>query len=792
MAGAVGYWGRRRVLHRWRGLLAVALLTGGLFGLATAAAASARRTASAYTRFLDATNAFEAIYINYAADDSAVLAATDLRGLPGVLAVDEVRYEFAPVGPGVAFLADASGRLGTEVAEARVLEGRWFDENDASEVVVSFALAERENLSVGSTFQLFSAAEAERAETPEEQAFVDALLDAVPDARFRIVAVVAAPAQFPPLVQGVPHMQFSPAFAALPESSPNSALLMQLDPDVDPDDLVAAVDRLAAEQGKSPALGLHRDLVRDINRSLRPQVVTLAVLSIVLALAGAVVGGQAIARHVDLDAAEDVVLRAVGMTSGDLRGIAALQWAVVGVVAGVAAMATALALSPLSPSGLARIAEPAPGVRVDALAFAVGGAVAAAATLALGIGIAAMRSRRRLPARHRTLATPLVHPVVGIALRRAFDRGGSTRRVPVWSTVVGVTVSVAAVVGALVVGTTLGRQLDDPARYGLRWQLEASQFTENTLATQGPALLAEDERLTGVAVGVGGPTPISGRDLSMLAMDPVRGEVRPPLVRGTYPDAADSVAMGHRTLLQFGVTLGDDVQLDFSEVGGAELSFRVVGELLMPPQGSGGRMDEGIFLSLTGIQRAVDSDEPVLDTLFLAGAPGTDLVAVVDGLVAEIEPDEYPSIERPTTPSDLVDLGRARSMPALFAAGMALAGTAALAHTLLVSVRRRRHETAVLRALGFDNRQLYAATLLQAAALAMVAVVAGIVIGLAAGRLGWGALADSLGSPLPAAVPRLATFAAVPLSVLALSILLSLAPARSATRLRPAAALRTE
>ena len=794
--GAAAYRGRRRLVRGWRPLLIIALFTGAMFGAATASAAAARRTASAYTRFAQVSNAWEAMYINYEADETAILTPDELRALPGVEAVDEVRYEYAPVGPGTAYLADRSGRLGREIGKARLIEGRWFDPDAADEAVISFALAEREELSVGDSFPLLSPDDLEYLESegsPEERAFADAFLAAAPGSRIRIVGITATPGQFPPLANpGVPLMQFSPGFAALPEASPNGALLVQLHERADVDDFRMAVDQLAAEQGRPPLLGVHRDLARDVNRSLRPQVTALALFSLVLTLAAAVVGGQAVARRVDLDRGEDDTLRAIGLTSADLRRIAALQWAVVGIAAALIATATSLVLSPLSPSGLARVAEPAQGVRADSSALAVGAVVTAGVVFVAGMGLSALRSRRQARVRTPVFARLPLHPVIGIGIRRAFDAGDGTSRVRVWSTVAGATVGIAAVTASLTVGTTLARQLDDPARYGVRWDMELTQFTENTLATKGPALLIEDTRLSGVAAGVGGPTPIGGREMNLLAMDPVRGEVRPPLLRGNYPDGPDTVALGRRTIEQFGTDLDNDVELDFSDVGGPKLSFRVVGEVLMPPQGIGGRMDEGLFFSLAGMRRALGADEAVVDTLFLAGAPGTDLDAIVDELVERIEPQERPAIEYPTTPADLVDLGRARSMPTLFAAAMAVAGTGSLAHTLLSSVSRRRRESAVLRALGFRSREFYATALSQSSALAAVAVALGILLGVVVGRVAWNALANSIGSPLSAHVPLIAVVVILPISVLALAGLLSLGPGRRSSRLRPAAVLRAE
>ena len=169
-----------------------------------------------------------------------------------------------------------------------------------------------------------------------------------------------------------------------------------------------------------------------------------------------------------------------------------------------------------------------------------------------------------------------------------------------------------------------------------------------------------------------------------------------------------------------GAEIGDEVELDFRDVEGSVATYHVVGEVVMPPQGIGGRMDEGILLSLAGIQGGFASDEPIVDTVFLATAPGVDVDELIDDLVQRVEHEEAPTIDRPTTPSDLVDLGRVRSMPAAFAVAMAVLATAALAHTLFVGTRRRRSDNAVLRAIGFRRRQLFVSVLVQAWTLAIV------------------------------------------------------------------------
>ena len=793
MFGLVGYRTLTQLRQSWRSLALIAVLAGLFFGAAIAAAAAARRTSSAYERFTQANDGWDALYVNNVADGTALLRAEDVQRLPDVELVHEVRYDYAQLGPGTAFVADPSGRLGVEVSRARMLEGRWMRADAADEVVLSFALAEREGLSVGDTFEIFAPDDLAQVTAPEERAFVDALLAAAPGAVMRVVGIAAIPGQFPPIVNpGIPLLHLSPAFARLPEASPNSALLVRLRAGADIDAFAEAAGRLADEQGAPSALVLHRELSDDVARSLRPQIVALAILALALACAAMVITAQAVARQVEADLTSSSTLRALGLRTADLMRITAAQWTVVGAAAAAVAALTAIALSPLSPSGLARLAEPSPGVRVDGLALIVGATLSALVVLTAGVAKMVLRGRTPHSA-HPRLRGGLGLPVPGqIGLWRAFDRGDRLGPVPVWSTIGAATVGIVALAGSLTFGATLSHQLDDPVRYGLRWDLEVTQFTESSFATEGARLLADDARLAGVATGVTGRVPMGDREESVMAMDPVRGEVRPPVLRGFYPAAADAVALGSRTRDRLGTDIGGRVQLDFGEVGGTNLDFTVVGEVLMPPLGTGGHIGDGILLSPAGLRRALGDDDDGPASLYLAAAPGTDLHAVIDELTERIDPEERPSLSRPTTPADLVDLGRARSMPTLLAAAMALAAIAGLVHTLLRSGTRRRHDTAVLRVLGFRSGQLYSIALVQAVAIAVASLVIGVPTGILVGGLAWNALADSIGSPLRAQVPVLLTVAALPAGAVVMASLASLIAGWRAARLRPSDVLRDE
>jgi ABC-type antimicrobial peptide transport system permease subunit len=116
---------------------------------------------------------------------------------------------------------------------------------------------------------------------------------------------------------------------------------------------------------------------------------------------------------------------------------------------------------------------------------------------------------------------------------------------------------------------------------------------------------------------------------------------------------------------------------------------------------------------------------------------------------------------------------------------------ASLAHALLTSVLRRRRDLAVFKALGFSRRQLHGTVAMQATTMALIALVIGLPLGTAAGRLAWRFLAADLGVP-PRPVLPVVTLALAALAVLACVNAVALLPGRTAARTRVAEVLRTE
>ena len=131
------------------------------------------------------------------------------------------------------------------------------------------------------------------------------------------------------------------------------------------------------------------------------------------------------------------------------------------------------------------------------------------------------------------------------------------------------------------------------------------------------------------------------------------------------------------------------------------------------------------------------------------------------------------------------------SQPLVLALAMAGAAVLSLALALLSSVRQRRHELALLKALGLTRHQVRATVAWQASSILLLAVLAGMPLGVAGGRWAWSSFASSLGVVPVTVIPAPALLAGALVLLIAGNLLTAL-PATVAARTRPAALLRTE
>ncbi len=105
------------------------------------------------------------------------------------------------------------------------------------------------------------------------------------------------------------------------------------------------------------------------------------------------------------------------------------------------------------------------------------------------------------------------------------------------------------------------------------------------------------------------------------------------------------------------------------------------------------------------------------------------------------------------------------------------AAVGALGLTLVASVRQRRRELALLKTLGFTQRQLAGSVAWQSSVAAVVGVVVGVPIGVALGRYLWTLFADGISAVPHPTVPGL-SIVAVALGALVFANLVALVPGR--------------
>jgi ABC-type lipoprotein release transport system permease subunit len=151
-----------------------------------------------------------------------------------------------------------------------------------------------------------------------------------------------------------------------------------------------------------------------------------------------------------------------------------------------------------------------------------------------------------------------------------------------------------------------------------------------------------------------------------------------------------------------------------------------------------------------------------------------------------------PDVEPASVPVELTNLRSVRVLPELLAGFLALLGIAAVAHVLVTSARRRRHDFAVLRAIGLTRGGTRLVLNWQGTAVATVGLLLGVPLGVVLGRVGWRLVTERvplLNVPPFAGEPVLVLIAATVVVV----NLLALWPGRIVARRRmPAEELRAE
>ena len=106
---------------------------------------------------------------------------------------------------------------------------------------------------------------------------------------------------------------------------------------------------------------------------------------------------------------------------------------------------------------------------------------------------------------------------------------------------------------------------------------------------------------------------------------------------------------------------------------------------------------------------------------------------------------------------------------------------ATLVHALVTSVAARRRDLALLKTLGFTKRQILAAVGWQASVIVAIALLVGLPLGIAGGRVAWQAFAHQVGVIGVADVPAL-VLGLVAIGVVLVANGVATVPGRAAAR----------
>jgi ABC-type antimicrobial peptide transport system permease subunit len=808
---------------RWAAWLALALVVGLAGGVVLTAAAGAQRTGTAFARLLQASHAADVSVTangNGQAYDRALSRLPGVGGLARVL-LDEVGYVslVLPGGvrvPSIGADVSADGRWGTSVDRFKVLQGRMFRPGRADEVVIDPQLAAAYRLPPGSTLRLLMVRPG-AGNRPARQAILP----------FRVVGVVVFSNQIVPVAPSdyFPELALTPAFyhSRAAELFPvaGDEALVQLRPGASLGEFTRRASELALRYPQTQGIGVIdlADQQAKVEQAIQPQADALALFAALAGLAALVVIAQLLSRQLITGASDYPVLSALGADRRQLFALAMARAALVSAVGGGLAVAIAAAASPLMPIGPARLAEPDPGVQVNAAILGIGLAAIAVLPVLVVAPVAwhtARAGARRgsgppEPAASSWLAGMLARlgavPSAAIGAWMAFEPGQGRRAVPVRSALTGTAIAVAALVAALVFGASLVRLVETPRLYGQDWTLGLSGGF-GSVSASGPsgatAVLARVPGLAAYAGGNFGPISVDGQQVAAIGIRPLRGQVFPTLLGGRSPATAGEIALGARTLRQTGKHLGDLVSVQVTP-GSRPVRMRVVGEAVFPSFGVGMFTPTGlgdgaaVFAPLippsnVGCPRRATCYDFYL-LRFRPGTPGTVVSALGSRFVSETTAGGCPpgTCQALTAgaPAAISNYSRVRATPLVLGGLLAVLAVALLAQVLLTTVRRRRRDLAVLKTLGFLRRQVSAAVAWQATALAAVALLVGLPLGVAGGRWAWSLFAGSVGVGPNAGVPLGAIALMIPATLLLANAIAAI-PGWSAARIRPAVTLRNE
>lgn len=771
----VGLLWRARLRRQWRAHIALVLLLSLGAGTALACVAGARRTASSFGRIAAEADAYD-LSTSHGAPPEAAIEVTE--GLDGVARYDTVvgfvgRLEgFDPT-----LIKYFIGSWDNPLAFGRPLltAGRYPRPDRPDEVLVSGIGVEKGGIEPGdvlvldlSTSDFSGTVRKELVVTGTGRLYFEVAQDSAQDRS---------------------SIWFTPAFTRANASQLRqwSSTALSAEPGTDPE-AVLIPQLLAVGWSPDETLAATHARVQD---AVRPLTITLAALGVLVLITTLVVIGQALARQAEAwRGAERLAIRAIGVTPVQARSADALFLLAVAVPGALLAIAVAVGASPLFPVGSARPLEPERGIAVDATVLGLGAVVAILLLLA-GDRLGDRRSRgvsRRVPPLQLITAAS-AQPVLASGLRLATG-GTSTERRRFSATVGFAALALAMVIGGVAFVSALDRLIDEPVRYGVGWDLTARNAFGEVPPDDLRALVDGDRDIDGMAgASLTGMLLDGSLSVSAIPILPITAELWPTIIDGAIPRGPGEILVGADVLDRLDAAIGDTVTMKNSLAETASIDVTIVGTAVFPSVDLAGvdatRLSDGVAVTWDDHLRLQDAGvdrEP--DIVFFDLADGVDPQVVIDRYADGLpettgisETEWFPSL----APGEVRETSRATSLIWTVVGLLAVTVLATVAHALATTVRHRRRDYAVLKALGFTRRQVLSAVAWQSLATVAVALVVGVPLGVALGRSAWRVFADLLGVIDTPVLPVTALLVAISASLL-VGALVAVGPGRRAGR----------
>ena len=811
---------RAQLRHGWRNLIGIVVLVALIGGLVLAGLAGAQRTRSAVDRMIDQQDVSD-VLVNPDLGDESALDFDEVAALPMVADFSRV-HGVGLYGEGPFTLDNLfSGPL-TLATDGHVLvdfdrpvmsSGNVPDPTSTDEVYVDRTYASTAGLEVGDSIRwtVFSPEVEAKAFSTFDGGDVDGALKilnapgaAIPvevkvvgignqldgivvDEGYEPAGIWIGPALYEKL--GEPTAGYGGAAVRLTDPSRLNEFKAAVNAMVPAGDLIV-YKTLPVTRAK-------------VLRATEPAATALAIFAAITALLGTLLVGQALSRRFQLDAHDNPTFAALGTTSRQRFDTSMIRLVLAVTIGIVLAVVLAAALSLLTPVGPARNAEPDPGFEFAPWILLGGGLVLLLVFVAAGVLPAwhnALQGEREGPLRGSVvagwLASQGASPALSNGVRFGLEPGRGSTAVPTRATIIGAVTAIAVAVATIVFASSLDRVVHDGRFYGSNFDLaldfEGDLSADAALVDGVVAEIASDSAVERVSEMRITEITVDGQPETSLAFgasghtDPIT----PTIASGRAPTAAGEIALGLTTMRQLGVGIGDNVNVD---IDGTPGTAKVVGRAVLPGLG----LYQGSDRTSIGVGALVAPEALGPRTGATKGfvviglTPGADQAAFESRMQSPLEAFGVARFQSDGRPSDIEGLARLKSLPVVLSSLLVLVVGATVANAMVVAVRRRRRDIAVLQSLGSTRRNVTATGAWQGLTIGTAGLLFGVPLGIVAGRWFWTLLANGFGTLAEPVVPLIGV-ALLAAAVLALAAIAGVVPIRRGLRHHPAEVLRSE